>query len=123
MFITDIISITELSRLTKKSRPTLYKYISDYKNGKFDEVPYTFIKLLDLSSKDGISRESLRQYCQSTYGDFEENDELRKIIILLQENQNSLDLKKIRIMIEGEIKNDWYCFIPANPSSQTNSAL
>ena len=106
MFITDIISITELSRLTKKSRPTLYKYISDYKNGKFDEVPYTFIKLLDLSSKDGISRESLRQYCQSTYGDFEENDELRKIIILLQENQNSLDLKKIRIMIEGEIKND-----------------
>ena len=32
MLITDLISITELSRLTKKSRPTIYKYINEYNN-------------------------------------------------------------------------------------------
>ena len=33
MKITDMISITELSRLLKKTRPTVYKYVSDFEKG------------------------------------------------------------------------------------------
>ena len=33
MQITDIVTITELSKLLGKSRPTVYKYVSDYEAG------------------------------------------------------------------------------------------
>ena len=45
MNIVEVITISELSRLTKKSRPTLYKYINDYENQVYDNIPFNFIKL------------------------------------------------------------------------------
>ena len=108
MFITDLISITELSRLTKKSRPTIYKYINDYYNGNFDEIPYTFIKLFELSKEANVSKEKIKMYCLSNYGDFNnsENEDLKRIIELLNNNLDVLDLGKIKSFIEGELKNE-----------------
>ena len=41
MKVTDLITITELSRIMNKSRPTIYKYISD-----FEEERYYFVHRL-----------------------------------------------------------------------------
>ena len=49
MIITDFISITELSRLTKKSRPTIYKYLDDFHLGNYDDIPYSIITLFKMA--------------------------------------------------------------------------
>lgn len=104
MVITDIITITELSRLTQKSRPTLYKYVNDYKNNNLDEIPYSFIKLFDLA-RDGGSKNSIIDYCKFTYGETSVNKEdINKIFFLISENADKIDLKKIINIIEEEIK-------------------
>lgn len=105
MLITDIITITELSRLTQKSRPTLYKYVNDYKNNNLDEIPYSFIRLFELA-REGGSKNSIIDYCKITYGDKSVNkDDINKILFMISENVDKLDLKKIINFIEGEIKN------------------
>ena len=85
MFITDLVSITELSLLTKKSRPSIYKYIACYKNGALDQIPYTFIKLLDMANEPGVTKEQIRLYCLDTYGDAVsfKNAEFKGLIKLL----------------------------------------
>ena len=66
MVITDFISITELSRLTKKSRPTIYKYLNDFNAGNYDDIPYSVIKLFNMA--ETASKAEIIAYCNSTYG-------------------------------------------------------
>ena len=66
MFITDQVTITELSRLTKRSRPTIYKYINDYLSGNYDDIPFSFLKLFQMSSN--CSKSDIEHYCHKTYG-------------------------------------------------------
>ena len=66
MLITDLISITELSRLTKKSRPTIYKYINEYNNGNYDEIPYSMINLFKMA--ETATKSEIISYCNATYG-------------------------------------------------------
>lgn len=106
MFITDLISVTELSRLTNKSRPTIYKYINDYNIGNFDDIPYSFIELLKMSKSS--SREEIIKFCYNAYGQpscgFD--SEVQEIITLITKNKDKINLKKIKEFIQGEIKND-----------------
>ena len=107
MLITDIISITELSRITGKSRPTLYKYINDYALGRLDEIPYSFIVLFKMISENNISKTDILDYCKKTYATkLCYDEELTEIFSFIEKNRNKLDLSKIKKTIEELLKND-----------------
>ena len=50
-------SITELSNLTGKTRPTIYKYLKAYEEDKYDDLPYSFIQLFDLMNEPYVTRQ------------------------------------------------------------------
>ena len=106
MFITDIISITELSRLTGKSRPTIYKYINDYNIGNYDDIPFSIIELFKMSSS--CSKLDIITYCRKTYGENKQayDEETEEIIDLIIKNKTRLNIIKLKDFILGEIEND-----------------
>ena len=107
MLITDLISITELSRLTKKSRPTIYKYINEYNNGNYDEIPYSMINLFKMA--EIATKSEIISYCNATYGTtYAANcdEEIQELINLIVSNKERLDVAKIKNIILGEINND-----------------
>ncbi|MBE6625141.1 MAG: hypothetical protein E7622_05795 [Ruminococcaceae bacterium] len=107
MFITDIISITELSRLTGKSRPTIYKYINDYNAKNYDDIPFSIIELFRMSAD--ASKADIIAYCHKTYGHFDVgcgDVEVQKIINLILENKEQIDIRKLETFILEELKND-----------------
>lgn len=106
MFITDLISITELARLTNKSRPTIYKYINDYNIGNFDEIPFSIIELFKMSSK--CTRTEIITYCKKTYGysSFSKDEKIQEIYSLIEKNKEKLNYEKLKAFILEEVKND-----------------
>lgn len=100
-------SITELSRLTGKSRPTLYKYLKDYEAERLDEIPYSFIGLIRLCEEGNASRADIVAYCEHYYKagapKTARDGELSRIIELIRENSNKLNLKALAEYIEREI--------------------
>ncbi len=117
MKITDIISITELSRALKKSRPTVYKYISDFERGNDSDIPYSVKKLFQNIQSGNIPKREIYEYCNHWFGadsasivfhSAKENrakaTTLKDIFRLLKEHERSLDLAKIKSYIEEEIR-------------------
>lgn len=104
MFITDIISITELSRLTGKSRPTIYKYINDYNSGNYDDIPFSIIELFKMSAS--CSKSDIISYCHKTYGrnTHNYNEETQEVIELIVKNNAKLDIGKLKAFILEELK-------------------
>ncbi len=103
MNITDMISITELSRIMEVSRPTVYKYISDYNSGNKSAVPSPVLELFQRISEKTITKAEIYVYCRDTF--HRADGELDEIIDLLEKNEKSIDLKKIKSYILKEIKN------------------
>lgn len=101
MKITDLVTITELSRITNKSRPTLYKYISDYEAGNYNDIPATVLKLFDSIVKGEFSKKDIYSYCD-TY--FMENDELQEIFSLIKEYRSKINLERLKEFILKEIR-------------------
>lgn len=106
MAITDLISITELARLTNKSRPTIYKYINDYSRDRFDEIPYSFVVLLEKVEYGNMSKFDIVDYCRKTYAMPANDEELTELISLITKNRDMIDLNQIKEYIEGAIKDD-----------------
>ena len=107
MFITDQVTITELSRLTKRSRPTIYKYINDYLSGNYDDIPFSFLKLFQMSSN--CSKSDIEHYCHKTYGNNSAHvidAETQEVIDLIIKSHSRIDIKKIKSFILKEIQND-----------------
>jgi predicted DNA-binding transcriptional regulator AlpA len=107
MFITDLVTITELSRLTKRSRPTIYKYINDYLCGNYDDIPFSFLKLFQLSSN--CSKSDIEHYCRITYGEDATRGidmETQELIDLIVKSRSQIDIAKIKSFILKEIEND-----------------
>ena len=107
MIITDFISITELSRLTRKSRPTIYKYLNDFSLGNYDDIPYSIINLFKMAETS--TKAEIIAYCNATYGTtYADNcdEELQELINLIISNKEHLDIAKIKNIILGEITND-----------------
>ena len=100
-----LFSITELSNLTGKTRPTIYKYVNAYDAGELDSIPYTFIKLFDLMSKSSAKRNDIVEFCHSNFDIKEGDSDLNEIIKLLKDNRSVIDIVKIKNLIEEEIKN------------------
>lgn len=104
MKLNDFMSITELSRLTGKTRPTLYKYVRDYDGGKYDEIPYSFLVLLQRAEEPDVSRADLIEYCDKHYTrKTDPSPALRELIEFITANENRLDLARVRKIIETEI--------------------
>ena len=107
MIITDFISITELSRLTKKSRPTIYKYLNDFSRGNYDDIPYSIINLFKMAETS--TKAEIIAYCNATYGTTYAdncNEEVQELINLIISKQKELDVSKIKDFIMGELNND-----------------
>lgn len=118
MKITDMISITELSRLLKKTRPTVYKYISDFEKGNYSALPRSVRKLFTEIANGSTAKKDIYEYCDHWYSDdftateFRTLDEQSKkttvkdIINLIKNNEKKLNLSKIKEFIEEELKNE-----------------
>ncbi len=117
MKITDVISITELSRLLKKSRPTVYKYVFDFESGNVGQIPHSVKKLFEEIQTGAASKREICEYCTHWFGEAEEpkgflslsqlkdrRATLKEIIKLLNLHERKLDLAKIKNFIEQEIQ-------------------
>ena len=100
-----LFSITELSNLTGKTRPTLYKYIGAYDNGDLDLIPYSFIQLFNLMEKPNVKRSEIVNYCKSNFIEVDKDESFNNLVKILKDNKDKLDLNKIKSFMEEEIKN------------------
>ena len=113
MQITDFITITELSKLLGKSRPTVYKYVSDYESGNYSAIPHSVRSLFDKIMSGETSKRGVFEYCDHWFASkarvARDNSaakatSLKDVIKLLKDNERRLDLGKIRNYIEEELK-------------------
>ena len=99
------LTITELSNLTGKTRPTLYKYINAYELGFFDDVPFSFIQLFNLMEKANIKRKEIVDYCEANFKSVDSDIKVNEIVTLIKSNKEKIDLDNLKKHIEEEIKN------------------
>lgn len=101
--ITDTITITELSRLTKKSRPTIYKWVTMYERGECEGLPHSVLELFDIIGAKK-SKKDIYEFCEVSFFDATDDEPLREVIALLTENRHRLNIEKIKNIILEEIK-------------------
>lgn len=110
MKITDMITITELSRLLGKSRPTVYKYVSDFESGNYSTLPHSVKKLFTEIQSGNIPKRGIYDYCEhwfvgeATPPKKRKGVSLKDIISLLKRNEKKLDLEELKIYIEEAIQ-------------------
>ena len=112
MQITDIVSITELSKLLGKSRPTVYKYVSDYESGNYSALPHSVKSLFDKIVSGETSKRGVFEYCDYWFGSTsfsndtksEKPTTIKDVIKLLKSNERRLDFGKIKKYIEEELR-------------------
>ena len=105
MNITDAISITELSRLLQKSRPTIYKYITDYEEGNESSIPPAVLRLFHLIDHEDLSHDDIIQYCKTRFGspDAEILPQARRLIEFIKENQHRIDFERLEKLLRKVI--------------------
>lgn len=96
-----IVTITELSALTNKTRPTLYKYMTLYNSGNLNEIPYSLIKLFELINKPTVSKKEVIDYCQDNFINIDSDQEFNNFVSYLKGKKNQLDYEKIKNFIEA----------------------
>ncbi|MBR4943576.1 MAG: hypothetical protein IKZ28_06045 [Clostridia bacterium] len=117
MKITDILSITELSRLLKKTRPTVYKYVSDFEGGRYENLPRSVKNLFEKIQSDEMSKKEIYEYCERWYAGEspsvfslftgkgkKEKTTVEEITSLIKTNEKRLDLNKLKEWIEKELE-------------------
>ena len=97
-------SITELSNLTGKTRPSIYKYLNAYNDCKYDDLPYSFIQLFTLMEKEDVTRKEILEYCEKNFQVVNDDIKVNEIINLIKTNKDKLDLESLKKNIEEEIK-------------------
>lgn len=102
--ITNYYSVTELSNLTHKTRPTIYKYILCYESGQLNDVPYNFIKLFDIILKSKGNKKEVNKFCEAVFLN-DKNEKINTIVKIMKENENNLDFDKIIDYLQGELNN------------------
>lgn len=112
MQITDIVTITELSKLLGKSRPTVYKYVSDYESGNYGAIPHSVRSLFDKIMSGETSKRGVFEYCDHWFGAHSSGAErgakrsttLKDLIKLIKDNEGRLNLGRIKEYIEEELR-------------------
>ncbi len=97
------LTITELSNITGKTRPTLYKYIGSYEAGNLDDVPFSFIQLFNLMNKPNVTRKEIMNFCELNFKKVDEDIRINEIVSLLKSNSGKIDLDELKKNIEKEI--------------------
>ena len=95
-------SITELSNLTGKTRPSIYKYLKAYEDCKYDDLPYSFIQLFSLMEKNA-SRKEIIEYCEKNFKAVDEDVKVNEIVNLIKNNKGKIDLDNLKKKLEEEI--------------------
>lgn len=108
MALTDFMGITEIARCTGKTRPTVYKYLRSYEDGAVDDIPYTFLMLLQLADGASTCKGDILAYCAKHYGstartDTDEPALAKEIIELVQKHYEKLDLATLKQKLYEEI--------------------
>lgn len=111
MKITDMITISELSRLLGKTRPTVYKYVSDFESGTLAALPSSVKKLFTEIVSGTIPKKGIYEYCEHWFvGETEtpkKKDKpitLKEIFSLLKKHERKLDLADLKNYIEEKVK-------------------
>ena len=102
-------SITELSNLTGKTRPSIYKYLKAYNDCQYDDLPYSFIQLFNLMEKENVTRKEIIEYCEKNFGGVDEDIKVNEIVNLIKSNKSKIDLDNLKKIIEEEIKKWMKC--------------
>ncbi len=105
MKIQELFTITELSRLLDKSRPSTYKYLSDYCSGNFDNIPLLIKCLFDNVENGKYNKSDVYDYCYR-FLLVDNQKDIKEIYELLNKNKNCLNLNKIKELILKEIENE-----------------
>ena len=103
MKITDNLSITEISRLTGKSRPTIYKYISDYEKGSRADIPADISQLFDILTA-GKSIKEVYSFCEENFIFKQGNEEYNEILNLIAANKDKINFQQLKKYIIKEIE-------------------
>ena len=113
MKITDIVSVTELSKILNKSRPTVYKYVSDFERGEHSAIPHSVKRLFLQIQSGNIPKREIYAYGDYWFASGEKKEtkkqagtSLKDIFKLLKDNEKKLDLTKVKAYIEEAIKNE-----------------
>jgi hypothetical protein len=111
MKITDVVSITELSNMLNKSRPTVYKYISDFESGNTAALPHAVKKLFTQIAAGSIPKREIYEYCEYWFAGntpvptkADKPTTVKEIVNLVKDNERKLDLGKIKNFILEELK-------------------
>lgn len=99
------LSITELARLTGKTRPTIYKYLRCYNEQQLDNIPYSFIKLFELCKNINTTKKDVTEYCNNMFKENLNNTELEDFVKFVESNQEKINFKKLKEHILEEMHN------------------
>ena len=105
MNITDAITVTELSRLLQKSRPTIYKYVVDYETGDLDALPASVAELFRQIDEEDLGHDEILAYCAKRFGSPETEliPEAKRVIDYIKANQNRIDFERLEKLLRKVI--------------------
>ena len=98
------ITISQLSRLTDLSRPTLYKYVEEYEENQLSNIPKEILALFDfIYSKEAKTKEDIINYCIQKNKKSAESSVFDKIKMLF--NTDEQFKKKLIVFVNDYCKN------------------
>lgn len=72
--ITDVITISELSRMLDLTRPTLYKYITTFEKGDYSKLSFNLVELFNFIVDEAATKRDIYDYIDKKY--VVENDQM-----------------------------------------------
>lgn len=98
------ITISELSRLTNLSRPTLYKYVEEYENEEISNIPTDILELFNyIYSNEVKNKSDIINYCIKKNKKSSESSVFDKIKMLY--NSDEQFKKKLILFVNDYCKN------------------
>lgn len=101
-----LFTITELSNITLKTRPTLYRYIANYDNGDYRDIPYLFVELFKLIDGDNTKKQDVIRYCEENFIDQDGTEGYKEFMQFIKVNKEKIDFKKLLDDITNEYKGE-----------------
>lgn len=96
------IPITELSSLTRKSRPTIYKYLSLYQEKDYGSVPYAFVTLFKMMDDPAISKKEILDYIEKAFPSSPRAGKMGEAIRYIEDHASSIDFDALLSYLKGE---------------------
>ncbi len=95
------IPITELSALTRKSRPTIYKYLSLYRQKDYGSVPYAFVTLFQMMDDLSISKKEILAYVNDAFPASPREGKMGDVFRYLEDHASEIDFDALLDHLKG----------------------